>query len=158
MPPIGTPSSSPRSERVRRIAKVVWAAPCSAVGLFFGALIVLFGGRITRASGVVEITWRDSKELCGRLANSLPYRAITFGHVVIAVTAEELQRMREHELAHVRQYERGGAAFLVAYPLSGVWQWLRGRRAYRDNYFEVQARLVSAEQQSGQNRRPSNPR
>ena len=145
MHPIGTPSSSPLSERVRQIAKVAWAAPCSAIGLFFGAFIILFGGRITRASGIVEITWRDNKESCGRLANSLRFRAITFGHAVIAVTAEELHRMREHELVHVRQYERWGAAFLMAYPLAGVWQWLRGRQAYRDNYFEVQARSISAE-------------
>ena len=146
-----------RAHRLAWIAKVAWAAPCSAVGLFFGTLIVLFGGRITRASGIVVITWRDNKASCGRLANSLRYRAITFGHVVIAVTAEELVRMREHELVHVRQYERWGPAFLVAYPLSGVWQWLRGRKAYRDNHFEVQARLLSAERQSGQSGRSSNP-
>jgi hypothetical protein len=135
-----------RAAKLAQMARIAWAAPCSAVGLAFGALIVLFGGRLRRSSGIVEVTWRDNRESCGRLANSLRFRAITFGHVVVAVTARELRNMREHELVHVRQYEHWGLAFLVAYPVSGVWQLFRGRGAYRDNFFEVQARSISAEQ------------
>lgn len=140
--------------KIARITKIIWAAPGSAVGLFFGAWIVLFGGRARRGPGIIEVTWREDRESCGRLADSLHYRAITFGHVVLAVTGEELQRMRAHELVHVRQYEHWGPVFLVAYPLSGVWQWLRGRRAYKDNYFEVQARSLSAGLLSSEGKTP----
>ena len=75
----------------------------------------------------------------------LPYRAITLGHVIIAVTWVELGRYREHERVHVRQYARWGPFFPVAYVSTGVWQLLNGRRAYWDNYFEVQARKDSGE-------------
>jgi hypothetical protein len=40
----------------------------------------------------------------------------------------------------VRQYERWGAFFLLAYPAASLWQLLRGRRAHRDNPFEIEAR------------------
>ncbi len=76
---------------------------------------------------------------------ALPFRAITFGHVIIAVTEQDLAHSREHELIHVHQYERWGAAFFVAYPASSLWQLLRGRNAYWDNRFEIQARLLSSE-------------
>jgi hypothetical protein len=42
----------------------------------------------------------------------------------------------------VRQYERWGVVFFLAYPLSSLWQAARGRHYYWDNWFEVQARAV----------------
>ena len=75
----------------------------------------------------------------------LPYRAITFGHVIVAVTETELGRCREHERVHVRQYAHWGPFFPLAYAATSAWQLLNGRRAYWDNYFEVQARKDSGE-------------
>jgi hypothetical protein len=67
------------------------------------------------------------------------YRAITFGHVVLAV--DELDdRLMRHELAHVRQYETWGLFLLPAYALASLWVRLRGGHAHRDNPFEVAAR------------------
>ena len=77
-----------------RIARYVWAAPCTAVGLCLVAPAFLFGAT-------------------ARVA---------------------------HEQAHVRQYERWGVFFFVAYPAASLWQLLRCRRPYIDNWFEVQAR------------------
>jgi hypothetical protein len=128
-----------------QIAKVVWAAPCSAVGLVLGAAVLLLGGKARHSFGTLEFAFRDSEGSCGRLAQSLPFRAITFGHVIIAISEQELDRSHEHELVHVRQYERWGLAFFVAYPTSSIWQLLKGRNAYLDNYFEVQARSLSSE-------------
>ncbi len=129
---------------IAKAAKYIWAAPCSVVGLTLGAIVVLFRGECTRFLGTLEFTFRGSEASCGKLARSLPYRAITFGHVIIAVTAQELAQCREHELAHVRQYERWGIAFFLAYPGCSLWQLLRGRNAYWDNAFEIQARSVSS--------------
>lgn len=137
-----------------KIAKIIWAAPGSAIGLLSGTGMLLFGGSARRGPGIIEFTWRQDRGSCGRVADSLRYRAITLGHVVLAVTASELDRMRAHELVHVRQYEHWGPAFLVAYPLSGVWEWIRGRRAYKDNYFEVQARSLSAPSRASEGQRP----
>jgi hypothetical protein len=67
------------------------------------------------------------------------YRAITFGHVVLAI--DELDdAVLEHELVHVRQYERWGILMWPAYLFASLWAKLRGGRAYWDNRFERQAR------------------
>ncbi len=128
-----------------KAAKCIWAAPCSAVGVVLGTGVLLLGGRVKRSVGTLEFTFREGESSCGKLAMSLPFRAITFGHVIIAVTEHELAQLREHELVHVQQYERWGAAFFVAYPASSFWQLLRGRNAYWDNRFEIQARLLSSQ-------------
>ncbi|MDQ3952238.1 MAG: hypothetical protein M3279_04645 [Actinomycetota bacterium] len=67
------------------------------------------------------------------------YRAITFGHVVLSV--DELDdELLDHELVHVRQYERWGILLWPAYAAASLWARLRGGHPYRDNHFERQAR------------------
>ena len=62
-----------------------------------------------------------------------PFNAITFGHVVVLATSQtELDRLRAHEQAHVRQYEKWAVFFFVAYPAASLWQLLRCRRPYID--------------------------
>lgn len=65
--------------------------------------------------------------------------AITIGHVVLAQTDAALEVTREHERVHVRQYERWGPLFVLAYFLAGAFQWARGNDPYRDNPFEIEA-------------------
>lgn len=67
------------------------------------------------------------------------YRAITFGHVVLAVDEVDPDTLR-HELVHVTQYERWGPLFVPVYLAASVVAWIRGRHPYRDNPFEVAAR------------------
>jgi hypothetical protein len=62
--------------------------------------------------------------------------AITFGHVVLATSAEALEHARAHERVHVRQYERWGPFFIPAYLAASVSMLLCGRHAYYDNHFE----------------------
>ncbi len=64
---------------------------------------------------------------------------MTFGHVVLGQTLGELNRCRDHELVHVRQYERWGPLFLPAYLGCSLVLWLCGRDRYLDNPFEVEA-------------------
>lgn len=66
------------------------------------------------------------------------YRAITFGHVVLATDALDDQVLR-HELAHVAQYERWGPLFVPAYLIAALFQRARGRHHHRDNPFEIAA-------------------
>ena len=108
-------------------------------------MVIMVGGRVKRDQGTLEVAFRKQALQCGNLAKSLPFRGITFGHVIIAVTEEELERLRAHERVHVRQYERWGILFLPAYLASSLWQLLRGRKVYWDNYFEVQARRESGQ-------------
>lgn len=120
-------------------------APCSLVGLAAAAIVVLLGGSGRRALGILEVTLGQSEAACPSFARLLPFRAIALGHVVISLGRLELEQLRVHELVHVRQYERWGVLFFVAYAASGLWQLLHGRSAYWDNHFEVQARLLSGE-------------
>lgn len=108
----------------------MWAAPASLTGLllspFFRARYVTRG--IVLCEGAAwprRLGWR--------------FRAITFGHVVLSV--DELDETTlEHELVHVRQYERWGLLLWPAYAGASLLAKLRGGAAYWDNHFERQAR------------------
>jgi hypothetical protein len=97
------------------------------------------------------VTFREGAAFLGRALRRHPYSVFTLGQVVIATSAVEMERLREHERAHVRQYERWGIAFPVAYAASSLWQRLRGRDPYWDNRFEVEANL------KGKDIRPGSP-
>jgi len=130
--------------RAVSLMKRLWAAPCSAIGLVLGTVPLALGGSATWADGVLEITYRDRSTGCGRFARRLPFRGIVFGHVILAVTREELHFIRAHERVHVDQYERWGPLFFLAYGASSLWQLMQGRKAYWDNAFEVQARRLGS--------------
>jgi hypothetical protein len=130
-----------------KVAKLLWAAPCSAVGVVLAAIPLALGGKAVWKRGALEVTYRQSQASCGRFARVLPFRGIVFGHVILAVTSEELVRIGPHERVHVEQYERWGLFFFAAYGLSSAWQLLRGRSPYWYNHFEVQARQRSSEVQ-----------
>ena len=74
---------------------------------------------------------------------ALPIRpfasALTLGHTVLGQTDAALDTSHEHELVHVRQFERWGPLMGPAYLLTSLVLWLRGKDAYRDNPFERQA-------------------
>lgn len=130
-----------------RVAKLIWAAPCSAIGLALAVLPLALGGSSRWSAGALEVTYRNTQAGCGKLASTLPFRGIVFGHVILAVTREELQHIGSHERVHVEQYERWGPLFLFAYVASSAWQLLKGRGPYWNNHFEVQARQRSGEAQ-----------
>ena len=121
-----------------RVLRYLWAAPCTLVGMLLVAPALLAGyATASIVEGIVEVGLVSASWRTRRL---LPFNAITFGHLVFGTSTQVLARLRRHEQAHVRQYEQWGPLFFLAYPASSAWQWLRGRRAYRDNWFEVQAR------------------
>src|SRR5260370_17630752 len=123
------------------IARYVWAAPCTAIGLCLVAPAFLFGATARVVDGAIEVAlsaFKSSNLLL--LLRAVRFKAITFGHVVLETSQTELDRLRGHEQARVRQYERWGVFFFVAYPAASLWQLLRCRRPYIDNWFEVQAR------------------
>jgi hypothetical protein len=127
------------------VAKLLWASPCSAVGVLLAAVAVALGCRAACRHGALEVTYRQRLAGCGKLARALPFRGIVFGQVILVVIDEELRRIGPHERVHVAQYERWGLLFFPAYGLSSLWQVLRGRSPYWYNHFEVQARQQSIE-------------
>jgi hypothetical protein len=117
-----------------RTLRLLWAAPGSLVGL---VLAPFFSRRFVRRGVLLceGATW--PRKLGWR------YRAITLGHVVLAV--DELDdHTFQHELVHVRQYEHWGPLYMPAYILASVIALVRGGHLYRDNRFEVAARADAA--------------
>ncbi|HEX2884508.1 MAG TPA: hypothetical protein VHQ42_08035 [Candidatus Limnocylindria bacterium] len=69
--------------------------------------------------------------------------AITIGRHILAwrpLTDEELA----HELEHVRQWERHGIAFPLAYFADSLRARRAGKRWYVDNRFEADARAAAS--------------
>jgi hypothetical protein len=125
--------------RPSRLIAHAWAIPNTVIGLSAGCLLLLTGGSARRVHGVLEFHGGLLAGCARRWPSRLPFRAITFGHVILGTGPQVLAAVRRHEHVHVRQYERWGPLFLPAYLLAGLWQFLHGRRAYRDNPFEREA-------------------
>ena len=123
---------------MRRVARYLWASPTTLLGLIVVALTLLTRGRARRVDGVLEAHGGFATFFLGRLT-PIGAAAMTLGHVVIGRNAACLDATRRHERVHVRQCERWGPLFLPAYGLASLYQFLRGRHAYRDNPFEREA-------------------
>ena len=63
----------------------------------------------------------------------------TLGQTVLGQTDAALDISRDHEMVHVRQFERWGPLMGPAYLCCSLVLWLMHRRPYRDNPFERQA-------------------
>ena len=124
---------------IGRVLRYLWTAPCSIVGLCLALPALFLGGGVRIVAGVVEVFVSRHKE-SNVFLKLLPFNAITFGHVVIAQTKLDLYRLRAHEHEHVRQYEKWGILFFVAYIAAGLWALFQGHHPYWDNWFEVEAR------------------
>jgi hypothetical protein len=121
--------------RLLQLARYAWAAPCTIVGLLPAVLGLLLGGAARIRSGAIEVAFfRDEREA------RIPFGAITLGHVILGRSQPVLEELRPHEQEHVKQYERWGLLFFLAYPASSLYQLLRGRDPYWFNHFEVQCR------------------
>ena len=121
------------------LLRKVWAAPASLLGL---ALATTFDKRfVTQGMLLAEgASW--PRKLGWR------YRAITLGHVVLAV--DELEpAVIDHEAVHVRQFERWGPLLFLLYPLASLGAVLSGGHHYRDNLFERQARREKSPRAGG---------
>jgi hypothetical protein len=128
-----------------------WALPVSLVGVGLVLWMLASGGRAKLHRGVLEASggW-PGRRLARGMPFSGPVAAITFGHVVLGVCEQSLCATRAHEREHVRQYERWGLLFPLAYLLAGSWAWMRGRESYRDNVFEEAARKAEVANRSGE--------
>ena len=120
---------------LRTVSRYLWAGPWSLIGAlltpFFRRRVVVRGVLLAEgASWPRRLGWN--------------YRAITFGHTILSVDELDAETF-DHELVHVRQYERWGPLFLPAYLVASIAAFFRGRHHYRDNPFEVAAREGKAE-------------
>ena len=124
---------------------MLWALPCSIVGLAFCLVLVLLGGSVRRVGHTFEAALTAQHLHVPRWARQLDFAAITLGHVILGQSHEVLAVLRSHERVHVRQYERLGLFFFLAYPASSLVAWLQGRCPYAGNRFEQEAVAQAAE-------------
>lgn len=124
--------------------RYAWASPTTLIGLLVVALTLATRGRCRSVGGVIETYGGFASWFLSRV---VPLKhgasAMTLGHVVLGRDAEVLDRTRIHERVHVRQCERWGPLFILAYLLECAWARLRGRDAYYGNRFEVEAYRLS---------------
>ncbi|REJ87781.1 MAG: hypothetical protein DWQ34_24365 [Planctomycetota bacterium] len=118
---------------------IVWASPYTLLGLVIGAVGLCTGGRSRRRGRTIEFYGGAVKWLLHRLPHGQFTLALTLGHTILGQTDASLDIARDHELVHVRQFERWGPFMGPAYLLASLYLWLTGRRPYRDNPFERQA-------------------
>ncbi len=127
------------SDRLPRPLLYLWALPNTVLGLLVVAIAMLTGDRIQVISGVLEAHGRTLSWLLRHFPIRGGASAMTLGHVVIGRDRDCLDRTRDHERVHVRQYELWGPLFLPAYVISSLIAALSGRDFYRDNVFEREA-------------------
>jgi hypothetical protein len=128
--------------RPRSPIAYAWAAPNTALGLALVALACCTGGRARVDRGVLEAHGGVLPALLGRLLAPHGAAAVALGHTVLGCDARCLALYRDHEHAHVAQYERWGPFFLPAYLAASLAALARGGHPYRDNPFEVAARVA----------------
>jgi hypothetical protein len=119
--------------------RLLWALPCSAVGLALGLPLLCLGGTVKRVGHTLEVALAPSGNQLPSWATRLRFAGITFGHVILGQSHEVLAVLRAHEQVHVRQYERLGLLFFIAYPAASLVALLRGQCPYRGNRFEQEA-------------------
>lgn len=116
----------------------MWAAPWSLLGV---VLSIFFKRRVVVRGVLLAEGARWPRRL------GWNYRAITLGHTVLSVDELDPETL-DHELVHVRQYERWGPLFIPIYLLASLLARLRGGHYYRDNPFEIHARGQSGRRDS----------
>ena len=111
------------------LARRLWTLPNTILGLALGALT--FQVPRLEPPGVVVFD-RSARGFSWILALVFRKTAVTYGHCVISARPLE-GRVLQHELHHVRQYERWGPLYIPAYLV------LFAVRGYRRHPFELSA-------------------
>ena len=134
---------------MRTLCCVLWVMPVSTFALPLLPL-ALWRGRWRVNDGVLEITspllsWFLQGPWFRAMSGGTGFAAATIGHVIVARNSSCMDRCRVHEHVHVRQCERWGALFPLAYVGAGlyaVWRTRRWSAYYWDNRFEREARAA----------------
>jgi hypothetical protein len=120
----------------------VWALPVTLFGL-----LVAVGGwcrLLTLRSGALVFAAKPGGP-CDWFFRRFGFGAFAWGGVVVLASEGLLEndRMLSHELRHFQQARWFGPLMPLAYGACALWELAHGRQAYRDNWFEVDARRAA---------------
>ena len=132
-----------------RVLRVLWVAPVSVFALPLLPLSV-WRAQWRVIGGVLEISspalsWFLRGPWFRAMSGGTGFSAATIGHVIVARDAVSMDGCRAHEHVHVRQSERWGALFPLAYAVTGLhaaWIARSWSAYYWDNPFEQAARAA----------------
>ena len=122
-----------------KVMRITWASPYSVLGMLIGCSGMITGGGMRRRGPVLEFHGGFVRWFVAHLPTGEFTLAMTLGHVVLGQTPAALDVSHEHELVHVRQFERWGPFMGFAYLGASLFLWIAGRDPYRDNPFEREA-------------------
>jgi hypothetical protein len=125
--------------RLLTVLGMLWASPYTLLGLVVGAIGLCTGGRARLRGRVVEFYGGAVSWLLARMPGGEFVLAFTLGHTILGHGPASLDMARQHEMVHVRQFERWGLLMGPAYLSCSLYLWLAGGRPYRDNPFEREA-------------------
>ena len=129
------------------ILGIVWASPYTLIGLCLGSLGLCSGGQVQVRGRVLEFHGGVVAWVVRHLPPGPTTLAFTLGHTILGQTDASLDIARNHEMVHVRQFERWGPFMGPAYLLASLYIWLVGGQPYRDNPFEKAAYEEADDQQ-----------
>jgi hypothetical protein len=145
--------SEPATLRARlpRWIYVGWALPVSMFALFL-LPFAIWRAQWRFSGGALEITspalgYFLHSAWARTLSGGSGFAAATIGSVIVSGDEPALASCRTHERIHVRQCERWGPFFPLAYVAAGLWAALirRDLRSYYwDNPFEIEARAAES--------------
>jgi len=118
--------------------KIAWALPYTVIGLSIGGIGLCTGGKARFRGRAIEFYEGGIKWFVTHLPGGQSI-AMTLGHTVHGESEAALDFAHDHEMVHVRQFERWGPFMGPAYLLSSFMLWIMGRDPYRDNPFEREA-------------------
>jgi hypothetical protein len=129
-----------------RVLVVLWASPYTLLGLCIGLLGLCTGGSARVHGRVIEFYGGAVKWFLQHLPGGQFTLAITFGHTILGQSVAALDTSHQHEMVHVRQYERWGPLMGLAYLTCMFFLWFMGRSPYHDNPFERKAYQESGDE------------
>jgi len=97
------------------ILAIIWASPYTLFGLFLGFIGICTGGHARIRGRVIEFYGGGVKWLLQQFFFGEGAMAFTLGHTILGQTDAALDISRDHEMVHVRQFERWGPLMGPAY-------------------------------------------
>ena len=122
-----------------KLLSYLWASPYTLFACGVGLIGLCTGGKVRTLDGILEFHGGFTQWFVRHLPLGEDTIAITLGHCVLGQTEAGLSFAHEHEMVHVRQFERWGPLMGPAYLLCWFVIRLRGGNGYWDNPFEREA-------------------